>query len=140
MLAIGAGSFANAQTNALGLRFNSGYGAGLEASYQRFLSDANRLEAGLGLGVNEGFRANVVYQWVWDLSQLADGFKWYAGAGGGLILYQDEAYIGALGNLGIEFNFKIPLQLSFDVRPGFYLLKDAYFGWGGAAFGVRYKF
>jgi len=139
LFSISVFTFVNAQSNALGIRFDAGYGTGVEASYQRFLSDANRLEIGLGLDFDKGLRANVVYQWVWDLSQLADGFKWYAGVGGGLALY-DKTYIGILGDLGIEYNFKIPLQISFDIRPGFYLLNDSHFGWGGAAFGVRYRF
>ena len=139
LFSISVGSFVNAQSNALGIRFDAGYGTGLEASYQRFLSDANRLEIGLGLDLDKGLRTNVVYQWVWNLSQLAEGFKWYAGVGGGLALY-DEVHIGVLGNLGIEFNFNVPLQLSLDIRPGFYLLNNSHFGWGGAAFGIRYKF
>ena len=139
LFSISVGSFVNAQSNALGIRFDAGYGTGIEASYQRYLGDANRLEIGLGLDFDKGLRANAVYQWVWDLSQLAEGFKWYAGVGAGLALY-DKTNIGVLGNLGIEYNFKIPLQLSLDIRPGFYLIEDTHFGWGGMALGIRYKF
>jgi len=133
-------SFVNAQSNALGIRFNAGDGTGIEASFQRFLGDANRLEIGLGLDLDNAFRVAAVYQWVWDLSLLADGFNWYAGVGGGLLLNDRGVDIGALGNLGIEYNFKIPLQLSFDIRPGFYFGSGSGLGFGGAALGVRYRF
>ena len=139
LFAISVSTLVNAQSNALGIRFDAGYGTGAEASFQHFLSNTNRLEIGVGLDFDWGFRANAVYQWVWNLSELADGFKWYAGVGGGLALY-DNTHIGVLGNLGIEYNFKIPLQISLDIRPGFYLLNEGSFGWGGTAFGIRYRF
>ncbi|MDR1584934.1 MAG: hypothetical protein LBS07_01995 [Prevotellaceae bacterium] len=133
----------NAQDNAIGLRL--GYGG--EVSYQRILSDANRLELDLGLNVGYGFNLNGVYQWTWDLSQLATGFNWYAGVGAGLGYWDGRnggnSYlnVGVLGQVGIEYNFNIPLQLSLDYRPGFYFLGSDPTFWGdGVALGVRYKF
>lgn len=133
-------TFANAQTNALGLRLGMGQFFGAEASFQHYLSGTNRLEVDLGLNDN-AFSPSVVYQWVMDLSALEQGFNWYAGVGGSAIFYSGGASVGVLGNLGIEYNFEFPLQLSLDIRPGLYFGNHwSGFGFGAAAFGIRYKF
>ena len=141
VLAVAGLGLVNAQENALGLRFNLGYANGLEATYQRDLSDANRLEVDLGLQFDNAFSVAAIYQWVWDLSVLSDGFKWYAGPGACASFFKGGANIGVVGNVGIEYNFNIPLQLSLDFRPGWYFFKGGNdFGWGGVGLGVRYKF
>ena len=110
--------------NAIGLRLGDSNGFGTEISYQRGLSDNNRLEFDLGWrsGNNfDGFKLTGLYQWVWNL----DGnFDWYAGVGGGLASFDDDNYgsdsfIFAAGDIGIEYSFEIPLQISLDFRPEF---------------------
>ena len=138
-LIVGFAGFASAQVDgkAIGLRF----GNGAEVSYQHPLSDANRLEFDLGLGSwgYGGVYVNGVYQWVWDLSELAPGFNWYAGVGGALGI-NNGLGLGVLGQIGIEYNFNIPIQLSLDWRPAVYIVPGTYFGYDGVALGVRYKF
>jgi len=127
----------NAQ-QALGLRFGGGTTFGAEFSYQKDLSAANRLEADLGLE-NSWASLNGTYQWVKDLSSLADGVKWYYGAGAG-ILIGDIVGLGINGQLGIEYTLKeIPLQFSLDTRPGYYSGDKYGFGFG-ANLAARYKF
>jgi hypothetical protein len=125
---------------AIGLRF--GYGG--EISYQQPLGNANRLELDLGLNAY-GFGLNGVYQWVWDLSSLADGFNWYAGIGAGVGTYNyylgtNHLNVGILGQIGMEYNFNIPLQLSLDYRPGFYFLNGFYPSYDGICLAARYRF
>ena len=123
-----AGS-ANAQVDgkAIGLRF--GYGG--EISYQHPMGNANRLEFDLGynsFGTNKagnlswGIALNGIYQWVWDLSQVTDGLNWYAGFGAAVLTHNNFLGVGGLGQVGIEYNFNIPFQLSLDYRPGVYLI------------------
>lgn len=155
IFAIGATMASQAQTispNALGLRFGGGNGFGAEVSYQRALGDNNRLELDLGWR-NDSNRYDAVklvglYQWVWNIE---GGFNWYAGFGGGVgsvkdnrrdDFREDGAFILAAGNIGIEYNFDIPLLISLDFRPEF--------GFGGydvyddftpdIALGLRYQF
>lgn len=139
VLAIGFASVTNAQVdgNAIGIRF----GNGGEISYQHALGSANRLELDLGFGswAYGGVYLNGAYQWVWDLSALATGFNWYTGVGGALGI-NNGLGLGVLGQLGIEYNFNIPIQLSLDWRPTFYLIPGTHFGYDGIALGVRYKF
>lgn len=128
---------------ALGLRLGAGSASGVEVSYQMDLGTANRLELDLGLesgGTNHsGMTLIGDYQWLWDLSDLGEGFKWYAGAGAGLHIF-DNIGIGINGQIGIEYTLQeIPLQFSLDTRPGFYFGNGNGFA-AGAALGVRYKF
>lgn len=141
--------------HALGLRLGSGIGFGSEISYQRGLSDNNRLEVNLGIlsdDTFDGFNATGIYQWVWEIE---DGFQWYAGVGGGIAVISidedfrrsrdfdsdSETSIYAAGQVGIEYNFNIPLQISLDVRPEFYVAGDLLSGYeSNFAFSVRYTF
>lgn len=135
-------SAASAQ-KALGLRVGSGSASGIEVSFQKDLRKMNRLELDLGVESGDNDHSGVTligdYQWVWDLSDLSEGFKWYAGAGGGVHIF-DNIGLGFNGQIGIEYTLQeIPLQLSLDTRPGFYFGGGDGFGYG-AALGVRYKF
>lgn len=148
---------ANAQDiskNALGLRLGDNDGFGGEISYQRGLSKNNRLELDLGWRSSnkvDAFKLAGLYQWVWNID---GGFNWYAGVGGGLASWSFDApkdYDGddsgtaifAAGDIGIEYNFDIPLQLSLDFRPELYFNSDDWrednFG-PDIALGIRYRF
>ena len=145
-IVLGTITLTQAQDNAIGLRL--GYGA--EISYQKALG-SNRLELDLGLRMNKNshdFFLTGVYQWVSDLSVLADGFNWYLGLGGSLLYWNGENWtgdnfdVGVVGQIGIEYNFsKFPLQLSLDYRPAIYFLNGVN-GWYNTCFGlgIRYKF
>jgi len=120
--------------NALGLRFGGNDGFGGEISYQRALSDSNRLEVDLGWrnrnnynnrnGDDNAFKVTGLYQWVWNID---GGFNWYAGVGGGIGSYNNNyvnnnnsgTFAYAAGDIGIEYNFDIPLLISLDFRPEF---------------------
>ena len=150
---IGFTTLVNAQDisqNAIGLRLGDSNGFGAEISYQRALGGDNRLEADLGLRSGkgyDGFKLTGVYQWVWTL----DGaFNWYAGVGGGVGSYSydkvpagfdnSETFLFAAGDIGIEYNFDIPLMLSLDARPelGFGDYRDDLDF--DIALGIRYQF
>ena len=120
--------------NALGLRLGDNDGFGGEISYQRGLSKNNRLE--LDLGWRDGkdynaFKLTGIYQWVWNIE---GGFNWYAGVGGGVGSWSYDyqgvddsgVILFAAGDLGIEYNFDFPLQLSLDIRPELYFNSDDY--------------
>lgn len=136
--------------NALGLRFGDNDGMGAEVSYQRLLSDKNRLEIDLGWRNSKNYdaiKATGIYQWVWNID---GGFHWYAGVGGGLgswsydLPYYSESdfFLFAAGQVGIEYNFKFPLQVFADIRPELYLINNDYHDTFGPDFaiGARFKF
>ena len=140
--------------NALGLRFGDNDGFGGELSYQRKLSNNNRLELDLGLRNGkfiDSFKLTGLYQWVWNIE---GGFNWYAGVGAGVGSwnYNDNnkfvndnnsnTFVFAAGDLGIEYNFDVPIQISLDIRPEFYFsdgYRDNNYG-SDIALGIRYRF
>ena len=136
----------SAQPRAIGGRFTYG----LEASYQHGFGERNMLQADLGLtGLGHGLQLTGIYNWVFPISswQHEGSWNWYVGPGAGLGLgFGSYFYLGLAGMIGIEYNFKFPLQLSLDFRPVIGLgfsSSDMLFhgGWyNGPALGIRYKF
>lgn len=131
--------------HALGLRLGDNDGFGTEISYQHGLSENNRLELDLGWRSNnnvDSFKLTGLYQWVWNIDQ---GFNWYVGAGGGIgsvdtEFTDSEFFVLVAGDIGIEYDFNIPLLLSLDFRPelGFSdYHDDVDFD---IALGIRYQF
>lgn len=123
----GSGISQKISENALGLRLGDNEGFGSEVSYQRALGSSNRLEANLGWRNSDNVGAvklTGLYQWVWNI----DGnFNWYAGLGAGLGSWRYDkdgknesgSFVFGAGNIGIEYDFDIPLLLSLDFRPEF---------------------
>lgn len=122
--------------NTIGLRI----GNDMEISYQKYLGKVNRLEVDLGYNFNYGVNIAGTYQWLWALDIDGLGFNWYAGVGANLGIWDSKFGLGALGQIGIEYNFNIPLALSLDWRPGIHFIPDMHIGWQGFALGVRYRF
>ncbi|NJW55728.1 hypothetical protein HC175_22700, partial [Salinimicrobium sp. CDJ15-91] len=98
-------------------------GVGTEISYQRGLSENNRLELDLGWRNGnhyDAFKLTGIYHWVWNIE---GGFNWYAGFGAGIgsvdgnddDRWDDDdngLFVNAAGNIGIEYDFDFPLLLS----------------------------
>ena len=141
----------NVSKNAIGLRLGDNDGFGGEVSYQRKLYSNNRVELDLGWRNSndiDAIKLTGLYQWIWNIEK---GFYWYAGVGGGLGSWNYDqngtsdngTFVFVAGDIGIEYNFDIPLQLSLDFRPELYFNSDAYrdnnFG-PDIALGIRYRF
>jgi hypothetical protein len=147
-LAVGLSSalFAQAEGSSIGLRF----GYPTEISYQKGLNNTNRLELGAGFRSYSGYYTNLsvsgVYQWVKSLSSVTDGLAWYFGGGAqvGFYSWSSLTYfpIVILGQAGIQYDFKFPLRLSLDWRPGFQFGGFSYNGFvgDGICLGARYRF
>lgn len=82
---------------------------------------------------------------------LDGSFNWYVGAGGGIGSYSinvpgiddTDTFIFAAGDIGIEYDFEIPLQLSLDFRPEIGFGEDLYDNNDldfDIALGIRYQF
>lgn len=137
----------------LGLRLGDSDGFGAEISYQKSIGRYNRAEFNLGWRDSrefDAFKLAGVYQWVRNID---GGFNWYYGFGGGVGNSDFEAvpnrdrddglFVFAAGNVGIEYDFDIPLLISLDIRPEIGLLgfnefdNDFLFD---IALGLRYQF
>lgn len=148
------GLFCNAQEisdHAIGLRIGDNDGLGAEISYQKKIFDKNRLEFDLGWRNNndvDAYKLVGLYQWV---KSIDGNFNWYYGLGGGIGSWSynkhgikdSGTFFLAAGNIGVEYLFDFPLQLSLDLRPELYFGADDFaddnFG-PDIALGVRYRF
>lgn len=140
---------AAAQPRAIGGRI----GYGLEVSYQHSLGD-NMLTVEAGVPGFYGAEGVVTYDWINPFStaipwEYKGAWNWSLGVGGavGGSWVGNYGYVGAVGRVGVEYNFWFPLQLSVDFRPmlGVGFGKDYVgFAWdayaGAIGIGVRYAF
>nr|WP_298656569.1 hypothetical protein [uncultured Flavobacterium sp.] len=135
----------NFSKNTIGFRLGDNDGFGSEISYQRGISSKNRIEFDLGWRNSkqvDAIKLTGLYQWIWNIDK---GFNWYAGAGGGLGNWSsngtNDAFLFVAGDIGIEYNFDFPLQLSLDLRPEIYLSDGVSDDFGpDLALGIRYRF
>lgn len=129
---------AYAQPRSMGARLGV---TGLEASYQHSMSRDQFIEGNLGLdfGVlaegNPGLKATAVYNFVWARPAWTNEGTWalYAGPGATMGYVHDDVHfklgdqlvhyphggfmLGVCGQVGVEYTFWFPLQLSIDLRP-----------------------
>lgn len=127
-----------AQPRAIGARFGA---EGTEVSYQHYLSPEKFLsvDAGVDLGYslsgNIGARINGTYNIIWARPQWTKKGEWniYAGPGVSTGWVEDRCVIkngeerandftqgfmlALAGQVGVEYTFEFPLQLSIEVRP-----------------------
>jgi len=146
-----------AQPKAIGVRgglFGSAFNG--EISYEHWLTifdnDYDFLEAELGVFANNGFKATAMYNFTLAFPEFTDRGEWGLYAGPGVVVgygtgvnKEGEAvaapFVGAAAQLGMEYTFWFPLQLSVDFRPTFMLpaLMNRT-NWYGFALSARYAF
>ena len=148
-LVFGVAVAATAQPRAVGGRL----AYGLEASYQHYVGGENFVEANLGFCYFSALNATATYNFMIAQPAWTARGEWgfYAGPGASVglgLIGRSEFVFGVVGQVGLEYTFWFPLQLSVDLRPqiGFAA------GNGGARFytegmfgfvptiGVRYRF
>lgn len=131
-----------AQPRAIGARL----GGNVEFSYQHSFASRNMIDLSAGASGfwgNYGYAdVNCIFDWVFNIS---GGFNWYVGPGLGIGWYWDEYHdhpfrlnIGA--QIGIEYQFGIPLNLSLDFRPMANVFGFYYTDFFSVALGIRYRF
>ncbi len=110
----------NISKDVLGIKLSNSDGLFKEFSWQHKLEDTKRIEIGLGFDAHSTSISGI-YQWV---KPLKGDFNWYLGAGPMVNKVVHNYSLFAVGNVGIEYDFKFPLQLSIDIRPSVELLGD----------------
>ncbi len=120
---IGSAAAALAQPKAIGgrLGFNCA-----DFSYQNYVLGNDFLEIDLGIdnGSDMGnFHADGIYNFMILRPDWTTSGSWgfYAGPGASIAVWNKDdettVHAGFLGNVGLEYNFDFPLQLSVDLRP-----------------------
>jgi hypothetical protein len=154
---LGLSLAAVAQPKAIGVRgglFGTHFNG--EISYEQWTSfldnDYDFFEVDLGVFGGNGFKATALYNLTFAQPEFTDRGEWafYAGPGVALgygtgINKNDEKksapFVGVAAQLGLEYTFWFPLQLSVDFRPSFMI--PAYMNrsnWYGFALSARYAF
>ncbi len=144
LVMLGVSVAAQAQPRAIGLR--GGYG--VELSYQHTVSSENFVEADLGLLGFDALNVVATYNWMLAQPNWTNSGKWGVYAGPGVAVgfgFHNPTYLTAAvcGQVGLEYTFDFPLQLSVDIRPqlGFSTAGDHfYFGGFIPCLGIRYSF
>ena len=121
-----------AQPRAIGVR--AGWGA--EVSYQHTLGAQNFLEVDLGWSFGNSLSVAAAYDF--DIAPVGP-FNFYAGPAAHAVIGGGFG-LGVGAQVGLEYDFNFPLQLSLDWRPTFYFVPGTAFGWQGFAIGIRYRF
>ena len=147
ILAVAGFAAAVAQPRAIGL--NLGYG--LDVSYQHSIGEANMIDLSLNVPCFAGIGATATYDWINPFGTAIPWnnkgeWNWSLGAGAGLG-WNHGFYVGAVGHVGVSYDFWFPFQLSVDYRPniGIWCGKGwcTFNDWGlysGITIGARYLF
>ena len=139
---------ANAQLSGIGVRLGGGQGFGAELSTMWNFGNRTEIDLGWSSGDHHtNFTLTGVYQWQ---GEIGSGFGWFAGVGARVAYWSWESgynnsdsdiALAIAGQAGIEYQFSaIPIQLSLDIRPCFWLIPETNFHWGDIALGIRYMF
>lgn len=153
VMAIAGVAYAAAQPRAIGA--NLGYG--IDLSYQHSLGAANMIDLSVNVPFFNGIGATCTYDWIDPFGTSVPWnekgeWHWYMGVGAGAGMYNFKAplvgYVGAVGHIGIEYDFWFPMQLSVDYRPniGVAFGKDVKTNFNldglisGITLGIRYLF
>lgn len=135
-----AGSSLAQTRDAFGVRLGYGSFFNGELSYQKCVGGINRVETDLGIdldGEHIGATLSAIYQWHWNLS---GGLGFYVGPGAQADIFNSHFGIGAGGQIGLDYQFNAPVQLSLDVRPMWNFIGHVTGFNYGAALGIRYAF
>ena len=159
---LGLSLAAVAQPKAIGLRgglFGPDFNG--EISYEHWLTifdnDYDFLEAELGVFGGNGFKGTVIYNFTFAQPEFTDRGEWAlyggpgvaSGYGTGFNKHEEKKswpFIGFVAQLGMEYNFWFPLQVSVDFRPSFMLPtlmnrnERNQNRWYGIAISARYAF
>ena len=147
----------------IGLRISNSYYDLVSASYKFFVSEAGALELNAGFGLKSYYYYNgyynshskpfildisASYQHHFEIPVRGGGLYWFVG--GGLTGYRsfssggtyDGFAFGIFPTGGVDFKIpRIPLAVSADYRPTFFVAKpDYYDGFYGTNFGVSARY
>ena len=142
-ITLSASVLAQDYDKSIGVRF----GGSATLTYKQFLSASNAVQIDLGLSNlfgegSTGLLISGTYLWNWDTK--VQGLSLYAGPGASVGMYLGTASAFAIsidGLAGVEYKIaSVPVAISLDYRPQFFLTQSAGFYGAGVALGVKYTF
>ena len=127
-----------ASAQELGIRFGDVLGNTVAVDGLFQIGQFSRVHADLSFG-SDGVGVEALYDFLYK-PLGGDGFNWYVGAGPSLFI-ADPFYLGFSGEVGVDYHFnEVPISLSLDWRPTFWLIEQTDFRAQGFGLNVRYVF
>lgn len=127
-----------ASAQELGIRVGDVLGNNVAVDALFTLGEFSRVHADLSFG-SGGVGIEALYDFLYR-PLGAEAFNWYVGAGPSMLI-DDPFYLGFSGEIGIDYHFvEVPLSLSLDWRPTFWLIEETDIRAGGFGLNVRYVF
>src|SRR6187549_381831 len=116
-----------AQAQELGIRFGDALGNNVAVDALFSAGKFSRIHADVSFGTGVGVEA------LWDFAYRplgGEAFYWYAGVGASMLI-NDPFLLGASGELGLSYTFnQVPISISADWRPVFYIIENTDFNAG----------
>jgi hypothetical protein len=123
------------QAQEIGARFGDVLGNNVAVDALFSAGKYSRIHADVSFGSGVGVEA--LYDFVYR-PLGGEAFYWYAGVGASMLI-DDPFLLGASGEIGLSYKFNnVPLSLSADWRPTFYIIENTDFHAGGFGVNLRY--
>jgi hypothetical protein len=123
------------QAQEIGARFGDVLGNNVAVDALFSAGKYSRIHADVSFG--SGVGVEVLYDFLYK-PLGGEAFYWYAGVGASMLI-DDPFWLGASGELGLSYKFNnVPISLSADWRPTFYIIEDTDFHAGGFGVNIRY--
>lgn len=127
----------SAQAQEIGVRWGDVVGNDVAVDALFSTGKFSRVHADVSFGSGVGVEA------LWDFLFRplgGEAFNWYVGVGPSM-LFGDLFLLGASGEVGLSYKFNgVPISLSADWRPTFYIVEETDFHGGGFGVNLRYVF
>lgn len=121
----------------LGIRLGDVVGNTVAIDGMVSLGEFSRVHADISFG--DGLGVEALYDFLYK-PLGAEAFNWYVGAGPSMLI-DDPFYLGLSGEIGLDYHFNaVPLSLSLDWRPTFWLIEETDLSGRGFGLNVRYVF
>ncbi|WP_084370384.1 outer membrane insertion C- signal [Reichenbachiella faecimaris] len=130
----------SARAQEVGIRLGDvlGNDAAVDAIFS--IGDFSRIHADASFGKQFGESTvglEVLYDFFYKPVGDVPGLNWYIGVGPSVLIAND-LFLGASGEIGIEYHFDFPLALGADWRPTFWLIEETDFR--GDSFGINARY
>lgn len=126
-----------AQAQEIGIRLGDVLGNDAAVDFVMPTGNSGRLHADVSFGDHVG--AELLYDFLYKSLADAPGLNWYVGAGGSA-LFADDLFLGASGEIGLEYRFDFPMAIGADWRPTFWIIEETDFRGDSFGLNVRYVF
>lgn len=131
------GQFVNGQEIGFRLGDVAGGNAAIDGVFS--IGKFNRIHTDVSFG-NGSLGVEALWDFIYKPVE-GESLKWYVGIGPSVLLGTPDPFIGASGEIGLEYRFEdVPIVLGLDWRPTLWILEDTQLSAGGFGFNARYVF